>query len=169
MSFGLTNAPATFCTLMNQVFHMYLDKFVVVYLDDIVVYSAMMEEHQEYLAQESIKFLGHVMECGRIRMDLEKVWRHYLQGLKFVVKTDNAVLLMDNSHYCSQTVDEYRGWNLRAFHFTKDWKKTTEIAQAYLENASKRMKKWADQKCKPLEFKAGDLVLIKLRPEHLRF
>ena len=50
MPFGLTNAPATFCTLMNQVFHEYLDKFVVVYLDDIVVYIAMMEEHKEHLA-----------------------------------------------------------------------------------------------------------------------
>ena len=51
MPFRLTNTPATFCTLMNQVFHEYLDKFVVVYLDDIVVYSATMEEHKEHLAK----------------------------------------------------------------------------------------------------------------------
>ncbi|KAA0063458.1 uncharacterized protein E5676_scaffold110G00320 [Cucumis melo var. makuwa] len=94
MPFGLTNAPANFCTLMNQVFHEYLDKFVVVYLDDIVVYSTTMEEHRDHLkkvfqklkenqlyvkrekcsfAQEQINFLGHVIECGRIGMEEGKI------------------------------------------------------------------------------------------------
>ena len=75
-------------------FHDFLDKFVVVYLDDIVVYSASLEEHIRHLklvfwrlrdhqlylkrekcafAQERIKFLGHVVERGHIRMDLGKV------------------------------------------------------------------------------------------------
>ena len=49
MPFGLTNAPAMFCTLMNQVFHDYLDKFVVIYLDDIMVYSSSLEEHEKHL------------------------------------------------------------------------------------------------------------------------
>ena len=94
MPFGLTNAPTTFCTLMNQVFHEYLDQFVVVYLDDIVVYSATLEEHKMHLklvfdklrqnqlyikkekcafTQACINFLGHVISCGQISMDSNKI------------------------------------------------------------------------------------------------
>ena len=57
----------------------------------------------------------------------------------------------------------------RAFNFTKEWKKTTEIARAYLEKASKRMKKWVDHGRRPLEFQLGDKVLIKLQTDHLRY
>ncbi|GJS26574.1 cytochrome P450 78A7-like protein [Tanacetum coccineum] len=51
MPYGLTNAPVTFCTLINKLFHPFLDKFVVVYLDDIVVYSHTLEEHVLHLKQ----------------------------------------------------------------------------------------------------------------------
>ena len=49
MPFGLTNAPATFCNLMNDVLFDYLDTFVVVYLDDIVVYNQTLSEHEMHL------------------------------------------------------------------------------------------------------------------------
>ena len=49
MPFRLTNAPTTFCMLMNKIFHPYLDKFVVVYLNDIVIYSDTLKEHVEHL------------------------------------------------------------------------------------------------------------------------
>jgi hypothetical protein len=49
MSFGLTNAPANFMYLMNKVFMEYLHKFVVVFIDDILVYSRSEEEHEEHL------------------------------------------------------------------------------------------------------------------------
>jgi hypothetical protein len=49
MSFGLTNAPAYFMYLINKVFMEYLDKFVMVFIDDILVYSRSEEEHEEHL------------------------------------------------------------------------------------------------------------------------
>jgi hypothetical protein len=49
MSFGLTNAPAYFMYLMNKVFLEYLDKFVMVFIDDILGYLRGEEEHEEHL------------------------------------------------------------------------------------------------------------------------
>jgi hypothetical protein len=49
MSFGLTNAPAHFMYLLNSIFMPELDKFVVVFINDILVYSKRMEEHEEHL------------------------------------------------------------------------------------------------------------------------
>jgi hypothetical protein len=59
MSFGLTNAPAYFMYLMNSVFMDYLDKFVVVFIDDILIYSQNEQEHEKHLR----KVLQRLRDC----------------------------------------------------------------------------------------------------------
>jgi hypothetical protein len=59
MSFGLTNAPTYFMYLMNKVFMKYLDKFVMVFIDNILVYSKDEEEHEEHLRLVLHKLRDH--------------------------------------------------------------------------------------------------------------
>jgi hypothetical protein len=94
MSFGLTNAPIYFMYLMNQVFMEYLDKFVVVFIDDILIFSKTEEVHEKHLRLVLDKlrsnqlyakfskfefwlieviFLGHVVSTGGVLVDLGKV------------------------------------------------------------------------------------------------
>jgi hypothetical protein len=94
MSFGLTNAPAYFMNLMNKVFMKFLDKFVVVFIDDILVYSKTEEEHAEHLRLvlgtlredqlyakfskcefwlKEVGFLGHVISAGGVSVDPSKI------------------------------------------------------------------------------------------------
>ncbi|GJV62703.1 putative nucleotidyltransferase, ribonuclease H [Tanacetum coccineum] len=94
MPFGLTNAPAVFMDLMNRIFHEYLDKFVIVFIDDILVYSKSEEEHEQHLRivleilrqkklyakfskcefwLQQVAFLGHIVSADDIIMDPSKV------------------------------------------------------------------------------------------------
>nr|KYP55994.1 Retrovirus-related Pol polyprotein from transposon 17.6 [Cajanus cajan] len=49
MPFGVTNAPTVFMDYMNRIFRPFLDRFVVVFIDDILVYSRSLEDHREHL------------------------------------------------------------------------------------------------------------------------
>ena len=94
MSFGLTNAPAYFMNMVNKVFMEFLDKFVMVFIDDILVYSKNEEEHKEHLRLvleklrehqlyakfskcefwlKEVGFLGHVISREGIAVDPTKV------------------------------------------------------------------------------------------------
>ena len=94
LPFGLTNAPATFMHLMHQTFRQELDEFVIVFLDDILIYSKTLEEHREHVrrvlevlrkeklfAKESkcelfkteVEFLGHLVGRDGVRMMESKV------------------------------------------------------------------------------------------------
>ena len=63
MPSGQTNAPAEFIDLMNRVFHLYLDQFVIIFIDDILVYSKNAEEHTFHLRNCSSNFEGKTIVC----------------------------------------------------------------------------------------------------------
>ena len=94
MSFGLTNAPAAFMDLMNRVIRPFLDRFVIVFIDDIQVYSRSEEEHAMHLRLvlqtlrehqlyakfskyefwlDQVSFLGHVVSGDGIQVDPKKI------------------------------------------------------------------------------------------------
>ena len=69
MSFGLTNAPAYFMYLTNKVFMEFLDKFVVVFIDDILVFSKIEEEHAEHLRLVLQKLREHKLYAKRSKCE----------------------------------------------------------------------------------------------------
>ena len=94
MPFGLTNAPIAFIDLMNRVFRPYVDKFVVVFIDDILVYSKDAQEYEQHLKLvlqtlrekklyaklskcdfwlKEVSFLGHIVSAEGIRVDPTKI------------------------------------------------------------------------------------------------
>eukprot|EP00253_Pinus_taeda_P020544 PITA_20544 len=94
LPFGLTNEPATFMCMTNNVFHWFLDKFVLIFIDDILIYSRSQQEHEEHLRlvlqtlrehqlyakfskcdffKEEIQYLGHVITKEGIAVDPEKI------------------------------------------------------------------------------------------------
>ena len=94
MPFGLTNAPSAFMDLMNRVFRLYVDQFVVVFIDNILVYSKDAQEHDQHLKivlhtlrenklyaklskcdfwLNEVSFLGHIVSTEGIRVDPTKI------------------------------------------------------------------------------------------------
>ena len=82
MPFGITNASVVFMCLMNNGIHKYLDKFVVVFIDDILIYSKSKEEHEEHL-----------------KIALQELWEH-----QFYAKFSKCDFFKDKIQYLGHVV-----------------------------------------------------------------
>lgn len=153
MPFGLMNAPATFQSLMNDVFRPYLRKFVLVFLDDILVYSQSEEQHKEHLqialatlqqhslvanlkkcafGRREVAYLGHVISVQGMAVDQEKV---------------RAIL----EWTVPKSVKELRGFLGLTGYYRKYVAGYAQIAQPLTEQLRKDCYGWTDKATRAFE------------------
>ena len=126
MPFGLKNAPPTFQRLMNELFRPYLDEFVVIYIDDILIYSRTFEEHLKHLeivfkvlkdagiivklkkckfCESNMEFLGHIVGKDGLRPDPGKIDK--IKNLKRPVKVKDVRSVLGLCSYYRKFVKDF--------------------------------------------------------------
>ncbi|MBW0511685.1 hypothetical protein O181_051400 [Austropuccinia psidii MF-1] len=141
MPFGLTNSPASFHNLVNDIFADFLDIFVVVYLDDIMVFSSSEEEHFKHVASflqrlrdnnlfskaskcvfhaSSVKYLGYVVSSDGLKMDSSKVQQNFNWPQPKNIKSLQSFLVFANFYH----------------HFIKNYSKKISALTFFLKKDS---------------------------------
>nr|GEW93258.1 hypothetical protein [Tanacetum cinerariifolium] len=183
MLFGLTNAPAVFINLMNRVCKPYLDKFMIVFIDDILIYSKNKEDHEKHLKiilellkneklyakfskcdfwLESVQFLGHVIDSNGVYVDPAKGMEEEKAFQTLKQKLCSALILAlpkgteNFIVYCDALLKGFGAVLMQR-------EKIVQIKNRLL-TARSRQKSYVDVRRKPMEFKVGDKVMLKVSP-----
>ncbi|XP_038976913.1 uncharacterized protein LOC120107632 [Phoenix dactylifera] len=111
MSFGLTNAPAAFMDLMNRAFKQYLDHFVIVFIDDILIYSMSKEEHEDHLRKvlqtlREKKLYAKLSKC--------EFWLDNIAFLGHVISKEGKRAKFEWSEDCERSFQELKRWLVSA-------------------------------------------------------
>nr|GEU31771.1 hypothetical protein [Tanacetum cinerariifolium] len=140
MPFGLTNTHAVFMALINRVCKHYLDKFVILFIDDILIYSKNEKEHREHL-KEILKLL---------------------KKEKLYTKFSKCEFWIPKRHSCGSSKDRIN----QRLGISQDNDGKLPIFRACwrIQAARDRQKSYADLKRKPMEFEVGDRVMLKVSP-----
>nr|GEZ07954.1 putative reverse transcriptase domain-containing protein [Tanacetum cinerariifolium] len=186
MPFVLTNEPTVFMDLMNRVCKPYLDKFVIVFIDDILVYSKDEEKHERHLNiilellkkerlyakflkcdfwLDSAQFLGHVIDRNGVHdRHLPLVEFSYNNSYHASSKAAPYEALYGRkctSPVCWSGVGDSQPTGLELIRETTD--NIVQIKNRLL-TARSCQKSYADRRTKPLEFEVSDMVLLKVSP-----
>ena len=116
MLFGLTNAPAYFMNMMNKVFMQFLDKFIVVFIDDILVYSKNEEEHKEHLRLVLEKLREHQLYA---KFSICEFWLKEVGFLGHVISGEGIAVDPHQSCHCDKLGSPKNSWRDLEFSWTR--------------------------------------------------
>nr|GEW01001.1 hypothetical protein [Tanacetum cinerariifolium] len=180
MPFGLTNAPAVFMDLMNRVFKPYLDKFVIVFIDDILIYCKSKKEHEGHLRRilNLLKKEELYAKFSKCEFWISKKSLQKALGTSFDMSTAHHSETDGQSERTIQTLEDM----LRAcvIEFGNGWVKHLQFVEFSYNNSYHasikaapfealygrkcRSPSYADLKQKPMEFQVGDKFMLKVLP-----
>ncbi|XP_062198844.1 uncharacterized protein LOC133901511 [Phragmites australis] len=169
ISFGLTNAPTYFMNLMDKVFMEELDRFVVVFIDDILIYSKSAQEHEKHprVILEKLraqKLYAKFSKCAtKMYMDLKR--KYWWNGMK----ADIAKFVAQCDTFQRVKVERQKPIDVGECTFLgpaliKEAKDHVAEIREKLKISQSRQKSYADKKRRDLYFKVGENVYLKVSP-----